>query len=380
MKKKILCFYLILIFFLTGCWDKVEIEDRGFLDAVGIDKFDKKNHSDLPSMDKKDKSRYTVTVSLPDIHSIENDEEKSEIIKNATSKTISGALMVMDSYSSYKLYLGQIRLIILGEGILKDKLLFKETLDFLERDTKINNKLIIMSTNGEAKEILSKKITEKIPKGIFISSFYQNNKTTPPTSFKLDFSNLLFNIYENGNAIIPKIQLEEETLYLSGGALVKDFELVSWLDGDETLGYLWLQSNMDNLTLNTLYKDLYTALKINKSKVNVTFNEKNNKIVATVNLKVKGNLEEFGDIDENDIQIIKELSDLYEQIIKEQIEDTFYTFINTYEVDVFGFINLLKKSTYNLYKKYQNNLDKPSQVFILDVNVDLDITGTGSIS
>lgn len=48
MKKRFLfLFFVASLFFLSGCWDKMELEDRAYVVALGLDKNEKENFIDV---------------------------------------------------------------------------------------------------------------------------------------------------------------------------------------------------------------------------------------------------------------------------------------------------------------------------------------------
>ena len=96
MKK--LLFIILLPLFITGCWDKVEIENRGFVIAMGIDKFGDDDEgkaiqlngkTDPPSSDSEDRSstkKWETDHSKPK----ESESDHSDAKKTKSNHANSG--------------------------------------------------------------------------------------------------------------------------------------------------------------------------------------------------------------------------------------------------------------------------------------------------
>ncbi len=67
MKPKRRAFLAILIvflaFLLSGCWDRVEIEDRGYILALGVDKYDPSDLNKYETREYIDLDRKTQKFS-----------------------------------------------------------------------------------------------------------------------------------------------------------------------------------------------------------------------------------------------------------------------------------------------------------------------------
>jgi spore germination protein KC len=381
--KLIILFTVSTVF--SSCYDKVELEDRGFIVAIGIDKYNEKTDKEVASFDGEDKgNRFTISMSLPDIDSIINTssgDNSVAMVKVASGKTILEAQEIINSHSSHKIYLGHTKLVVLGKEILSDETLFNESLDYIERSNEINNKILVVATQKNAKDILEGKIKDKTMPGIFVNNFYKNNKNVPALSFKLDLYTLLLKLRENGDVLIPEIEIENEYLKLSGCAIIKEEKLVGWLNDTEMVGYLWVKGDADNTTLISPYKENYTSVKVYKNKTKLKFIENGNNLVCQADIYAKGDLKEFNSKNENitDNEILKEIGQLYENIIQERIYTTWNSFSEKHEVDGFNLKNLLMKKNYELYKKYEANWNDTLKNMELKANITVDITGTGSV-
>ena len=157
----------ILLFFslsLTGCFDKVELEERALVLAIGIDKYTDGNDTNTEKTGEE--KRFIVSMAMPEVSEGEktgnanpmgNGEEQNSIneaIKVAEGSSIASTIELIDTYMSKNLYYGHTKVVVLGKEILQDEILLREVIDSLERNNEISRKIIVLGTMGTAKEIL----------------------------------------------------------------------------------------------------------------------------------------------------------------------------------------------------------------------------------
>lgn len=375
MSKKI---YLIIIIILlismsifTGCYDKIELENRGFVIAIGVDKFEKDD-------------RFKVNISIPnmDVLGGKGGSEKSEFVKSSSNKTLYAALKKIDTSSSQKLNYGQAKVVILGEDLLKDSELFKETIDSLERNTELNRRIIVLATEGKAEDILKSELEGETLVGSFIANFYKNKSNKFGVAFRKDLQSIISQLAITKDAIIPKVTKKEDTLEFGGASVIKNFKLVGWLNEEKVRGYLWVKGNAEDAHVIADYDNTFIPLRVNKNHSKIKFDEVNGKVICSIRIQVGGTIEEFKFSDQSlkDKKVLEQLQNTYADIIKKEVENTFYEFQQTYKVDGFDFSDHLTKWNYDLYKKYNNDYSSISQNMQADIFVDVKINGTGSIN
>lgn len=415
---------------LTGCYDKVELEDRGFIMAIGIDKYieeenyinqyykednkesesqdnnskeydmsgftqeddsdedteeDNKEKDTKQSIDKfeseEGNSRFSVSINKANAASLSGETEDANYIGVADNETIAGALSLLNINSKQNMYLGYTEVIVLGEELLKDEELLKETIDTLERNKEISREVFILATEGKAIDVLSEDINSDKMVGMYISQFYRNNNGINTSRvFHKDLESLAKSLYTTGSAIVPSVEIEDAFVKIKGVAVIKDFKLIEWLSKSQIKGYLWVIGKGEGLSISTQYNDAYVPLNINKNTAEIIFKEENENLICEINLDVVGSIEGYnfaynGVFDET---VLEELSKSYGGIIEQEMQEIFNLFQNEYLIDVFEFTEMLRKKDIDLYKKYNSN-NNLFQNMKLETNVDVSIKSIGSI-
>lgn len=384
-----LCFLSI---FLTGCFDKVELEERALVLAIGIDKYTKEKDTNIEKTGEE--KRFIVSMALPDVteeekgkkdnknENKEDSEEQSPINKNvktAEGSSISSTLNLIDTYTSKNLYYGHTKVVVLGIDILKDEKLLKETIDALERNNEISRKIIVLGTDEKAEDILKTIPKDEKMLGIYINDFYKSNKNTSFT-YRIDLEDVVKAILSTGDIAIPSIKIEDKDIKLEGLIALKNSKYAGYLDDATTKGILWLIDKKSLSKISVPFEDGYVSTSIFKKNVDKNFYEENNKIIANFNVNIEGNISEYF-IGENiliDTNKYKKIEEKTSDYVKKEILSAIKN-IKKLNVDIINLKELIRKNNYDLYVKY--NLENKNIYDVVDFNINcnIKIKGSGSV-
>ncbi len=380
--------------FLTGCFDKVELEERALVLAIGIDKYDKENDTDTEKTGEE--KRFIVSIAMPEVSEGEKDggskkqedpmdkEDKespvNEAIKRAEGSSIASTIDLIDTYMSKNLYYGHTKVVVLGKGILEDETLLKEAIDSLERNNEISRKIIILGTKGRAEEIL-----EIIPKdekmlGIYINDFYKSNNKNSSFTYRVDLEDIVQQLLSTGDSAIPNIQIIDKDIRLSGLIALKDGKYIGYLDDLTTKGALWIIDKKSLGEISIPFEGSYVSTSIFKKKINKDIYEENNKIAIKFNIDIEGNLSEYY-LGKNVI-VNEEKYKIIEQEISRYVEDEINNAIKNIKslgVDIIGLKELIRKNRYELYTKYDLKNKNIYDYVEFGIKCKTKIKGSGSI-
>ena len=217
MYKKFVLLALAVPFSLTGCWDKKDPEDRAFIITLGADAAENGCH-------------FTFAPA-----NIETGEAE---IYAAESETLSGAVAQVDTYTSRKTDLGQLKTVILGEGLLRDSARLDALLGELERSQAVSR--IDAWRRISAAVSVEKAAKEDSKTGLFLWDGYKNTGEEVAVTKGIDLDTFLTERTERGgNGVLPRIRAEGERLRLGGGMAVSA-RGASILNEEEERGYLFL--------------------------------------------------------------------------------------------------------------------------------------------
>ncbi|WP_250277776.1 Ger(x)C family spore germination protein [[Clostridium] colinum] len=387
----------ILLFcsvFLTGCFDKVELEERAIVLAIGIDKYNEESDTSIEKTGEE--KRFIVSLAMPEVPEGEktgNTEKQAdpmskdkqensinEAVKIAEGSSVASTMELIDTYMSKNLYYGHTKVVVLGKGILEDDVLLKEVIDSLERNNEISRKIIVLGTQGNAKEILQTIPKDEKMLGIYINDFYKNNKKNSFFTYRVDLEDIIQQLLSTGDTVIPNIQVIDKDVRLSGLIALKDSRYIGYLEDATTKGILWLIDKNSLGEISIPFEKAYVSTSIFKKKVEKKFYEENNKITCQFLVNLEGNISEYylGKNIMIDTEKYKMIEDEISIYVKKEIENAINN-IKSLNIDIIGLKELIRKNEYNLYDKYNLENNNIYDYVQFDIKCNTKIKGSGSI-
>lgn len=353
MKKiKIIFLFILIISMLTGCWDKVEIEDRAFAMAIGIDSTNKSKN-------------YLVTFQFPNVKQATSGTGgggggggKPNFSISEIGDTVFSASRHISTRLNKRLFLGHTKAIILGKDVVSDKNKFLEILDTLDRSYELSRKLHILVTSGKAQDILLKNYKFDPDVGVYIDNiFKQYNRTSIFPN--IDYNKVTKSLHDtNGNAVIPKITSGKDELKIAGSAIIKDYKLAGWLSDEENMGYMWLMNLVKG-------GDVAFEMPTDGGTVKVPFNitnttmrrqvaEENGKIVYKIKFDVEGDVTEYSFLKHGamfNTNVLKTMENKANNTIEGMIYKALSRFQKDLKVDMIGVGDYIEKYNPGLWEK-----------------------------
>ena len=391
---KIIFIFLFLSTFLTGCFDKVEIEERALVLAIGIDKYLEENDTNTEKTGEE--KRFIVSMAMPEVSEGEksgNTEKQSdpmnkdksqnsinEAIKKAEGASVASTIDLIDTYMSKNLYYGHTKVVVLGKSILEDDILLREVIDSLERNNEISRKIIVVGTTGQAEEILQTIPKDEKMLGIYINDFYKNNKKNSSFTYSLNLEDIIQQLLSIGDTAIPNIEIVDNDVRLTGLIALKDSKYISYLDDSITKGLLWIIDKKSLGEISIPFESGYVSTTIFKKKVEKNFYEMNNKIICDFIVNLEGNISEYilGKNIMIETEKYKMIEDEISNYVKLEIENSIKS-IKQLNVDLIGIKELIRKNNYNLYDKYNLKTNNIYDYVDFNVSCNVKIKGSGSI-
>ena len=372
MKKKIIWMLMIIMstFCFTGCWDSVELNDRHVVLEIALDKAENEQGQ------IGQESYYEITYTIPDIKKLSGKESLADDVKTEMT-TISPTLMKsiddMEAKLQNTLTFSHVKAVILGEELLRDKELLENIIDSLSRNIEFSRGTNILAVQGKASEVTKGENYQNPILGLYIMKYFNNTAKAQGNVIQKCLGDMLREIHETGVTTIPVISnTDEKSVEIRGAAVIKDYQLVEWLNSDEVKGLNIIQGDIEGMPIVIEYKNNYLTYKIEDKKSKVIFNDDQG-VEARISTLVRGNVTEG--ISDINTQIfnkkeIKEIENLLEKEINKKINlsiekdrDISTDFLNI-ELELY-------RKNHKLWEKYrksdQNHIN--NMKIILDTNV-----------
>ena len=360
---------LLCVLLLTGCWDKIEIEDRLFVLSIGVDSV--KVEEQQASEDK-----YTLSFVSPVVDQIkEGPGPAFRTYKTVDNSIIMSLSQLLERFSK-KQFFGHTRNIFFGEDVLKDEKLLKEILDGISRYHEFHNSMYAYIVPGRAEEVFKVKPMYDKLLAPYIAGIIENSDYTSKVIklTLLEMAIMLEN--QKGGLVIPRINPGKEEVKISGAGVLKDYKLIGYLDDQETSVYNWLTDKAKGGDIAVEYKGISTVFrhfdfdrKIELSKV------ENGNIYLNYIMETEGSIEEFmigKEILDN--VLLKEISREVEKRIENEGEKLIKKFQQEFKADLIGARDYLSKYQPKLYKTIEKDYEK----FFID-SIVIEVTANVSI-
>lgn len=372
---------ICMLIVLTGCWDTINLEERGFIIGTGIDLVDK-------NRDNEQEPTFAVTSQMVNPLGVGGTEKggTEPSFLNITSIGSSIYLMNADfaAKSSKVPYYEHMELILVSEDVARTEKLFSHLLDTYIRNFKMRRSIKVVITNDRPKEILdfstsemrlpSRMIEEMIETGGKYSGFLK-----PAVLGDIEEYHLTENSY-----LLPLLELEEQ-LQIKKGAIFhgQKNKMVGIFEKEELQGLALMESNTAGNIIDFVYKDEMFAFEILgiKNKLKVDAANKDD-IKAKITIKLKGAIKEsFTKEDFDDPKEIKSVQNAVSQKVKDLVKGAIDKSQKEFNADILHVWKKMESRHYNIWKEIKKDWEQGENYFSnvdFDIKVDTDIYSIGS--
>ena len=435
---KRLCFLLCCTPFIVGCWDNLELEERGFVTGIAIDfansenlspsKSDEQN-SQTPgqneqqpnSNEQKGQNQQETPLEKDErVHNHEQDEDKqmnennkykltqqlinpsnlssSESNKNSSSMskayrnlsqtgdTIIEMNRDMIKQAGRRTNVTHLDIVLFSEAVAQEEHLFADLMDIFLREKEMLRSVKIAITKNHASDYLDiLPESEKIPSR-YIEKVLQN-KSNLDIAQPLTAGNVQSYLLSKKSFIIPIInQVNDTTINYEGLSVYSGVQnkVVGHLIGDEAKGINMIKTKNQTGTTNLKIDGHDVTFEILEIKSKTSFKPNNkNKFHFKIVIDVEAGIaEQYGSLDIMNEKNYVKLKTALEKDIKKITTNTISILQNDFKTDVIGLREHLYQHNYQLWESIKNDWEDGQLYFqksTVDVNVNVTIEKPGNI-
>jgi spore germination protein len=383
-----------LLLILSGCWDRVEIDQRGFVVGVAVD---------MPSDDQNKKNKtptkylgtYQIIVPINLKQSSggggssgsESSSGSSPFFNTQTTDQSMPALSArLASINSRTPYFEHLKMIIIAGDTAKTDSSFPDVLDYFLRDNEMRRAVRVLITDGKASEILNvKALNEKYPVA-FIESIVQNDKKTNFMLPETRIGDIHEHLLKKESFLVQKISTNEEGVSLDGAALLdgKKNYLVGFLSGRETQGVNFITNQARGGIIESQYEDQMISYEVERAERTIQAEIRDQRPAKfIIKIETEGSLgKSTQSLNLYDPQVLESIEESFEDEIKRSSLKAINTLQNKYKKDPLGLGAHLYKRHYQVWKQVEDNWEQGEQLFSItpvEVQVKVHIRRTGNI-
>ena len=386
-KKWISCLLIICACIVTaGCWDMRELQDRNFVLAVAIDKADEVKEVET-FVQPHGTKRYRVSLQILKFASGgEQKEETNTFIKSNTGESIFEMVRDMLGQSSKSLWFEHIQVIVISDAVLKDVGL-SEILDFFKRDAEMRSRIKLYVTSGKAQSIIEFNPPSKEPGGVYLANIIRLHlKNVHVAGARTDLGYTIQYFDNNSNILLPRIEMADKVVKLSGSAVFKKDKFIGYADEYAVAG-LKIMLGTEKSAVVTIDSPKtpghQVVFELFRHDTKLTPHVENGVIYYTDDIIMYGNIGELqGDISLNDTldpEYLRILEVAFAEEIKRNIYYAEKVFKKDMKVDpVSRFAGKLKIHEPNTWEQVKDQWDEIYPTIPLYVSVNVSIRNIGN--
>jgi spore germination protein KC len=377
---------------LTGCWDRIELNDVSIVTGLAVD--------------KGENSKYRLTIEIVNATQFSKNQMGGPAAPALTysleGNTISELLHKMNIGITRKLIFSHTRVIYISEKIAKEGMI--QFIDFLDRSGQFRNDFNIMVTKGEKAEAFVK-VTypiQKVPSlkvhkqtqsfnevwggdpGVRLTDFISalTSKGRNPVSSTL----VIKGDPEKGEKSENNMKTSVDTLVeMDGMAVFRDDRLIGYLSVDETRNYYWTQK-LQTTSMSVPCSDeekkpedeSYIAVVVSETYTKLKVDYVNGKPVLKVKINGETRIEAAQCM--NDLTKIDTYADFEKKInryVANDIQETIKKVQAEFGVDIFGFGEAFNRQHHKEYQKVEDHWDEVFAQAEVEVDVNLHLRRSG---
>lgn len=369
-KKILVIFISIMLIFSTGCWDKVEIDERAFVLAIAVDTAKK-------SQDVSD-SRIKVIYYMPIPSKLQSGAVDAFSVEESVGENMPMTLENLNMKFSRNIFLAETKILLIGESALKNEKILNQLMDYFEKEPDVGRDIKIGVVKGDTAALASikpkfEKVFEGYMKGIF------DNAGNKSSILSLPINEFLSSLRENkGSTIIPVGEVEGDKVAVKQLALIKDYKLLSYMDTKYLRPYSIITKTLKDGYISLPYKKANVEFKVTSCDRKIFLQSHKDKFEYKINVVIEGDIHNYY-FNENifDSKIIDEIKDKIKKKVKNELDKTTEYFQNDVGYDYLKIGEYTKKYHNKLYKPYKENWDEEFKKAKINYDVQVFIRRVG---
>ncbi len=379
---------LIGLLFLSGCWNRRELNDLALVVAMSIDKAEQGYQVSVQVVEPAEiASRQSSTWRTPVAVYSETGEQIFETVRKMTKVT------------PRRLYFPHLQMLVLSEAVAKEGI--SKTLDFINRDNEFRKDFyVVISRNRPAREMLENVTAlEKIPANKMNSSLQTSQKSWAPT-LAVQLDDLIEGLSSDGGrqpVLTGLVLFGDESksgtrenvdrtrayaqLEYQDIAVFRKDKLVGWLNESESKGYNYITNHVKSTVgpINCPDGGRF-GVEILHSKSHVKGKVVQGKPSVEVRLEIEVNIGEVAcQVDITDPGTIRRMEEEVEKRNLEILEASVAK-AKKLKSDIFGFGDAIHHSDPQAWKTLKKDWDEQFTNLEVKLMSDVKIRRTGTVN
>ncbi|WLR48728.1 Ger(x)C family spore germination protein [Halobacillus litoralis] len=379
-------FLAICLLLLSGCWNSKELDDLGIVVAVGIDKTEDNQFLLITQVINPSEIATDAPTTRPPVS-----------IYESTGDSLFEAFRNMTEKSPRKMYLSQLRLLVIGRKLAEEGIL--PSLDAFYRDHEFRTAFFVTIAKDTGVKDLLNVLTpyEKIPANKLMHSMEAVQRSLG-SSRGVVIDELIAQIRSKGqNPVLPGLLIDGNAevgtsieniekidaptqLRIDNLAVMEEDRLIGWLKPEESKGLNYITGDMESTTVSYPCEDkglISVEVLRTDNSLKAKFDDGNPTI--SIELELEGNVGELDcPIDLTKAESIETINGEVENRVKQKMQAAIKAAQEDFGSDIFGFGNLIHRKNPAYWKTIENNWNSKFKELKIDIQVKAQIRRKGN--
>ncbi|BCJ86833.1 Ger(x)C family spore germination protein [Effusibacillus dendaii] len=379
---------LLALVSLTGCWDRIEIEERGFVMALAIDLAPEK-----AKQGQKQKIQATYQIAIPaklrtsgQSASVGGGGEEKAFLNITTSgDVLFKTARIASTRSSRSPYFEHTQVVLIGEELAREGYL-DDIADVILRDNELRRKVTVITVQGKARDVLNSFSPQEKLMSEYIESLSENSRYVARMPKDLSVGLLSQRLNGRTSFAMQRIFMVNNQIHLSGSAVYNgsNEKLVGWLNGEETEGLLLLTGQYrGGVLVSDLPSGERVAVEVKQAATKLTVTMQNGMPSFRYQIEVTGEIgESWSTRNTLDETMVHQVERSTEKEVKRLTGETIKTLQTELKTDAIGLGATLARKHPDVWRKIKENWDNGQNMFSqvdVQVNAKATVTTPGSI-
>ncbi|RDY70951.1 Ger(x)C family spore germination protein [Halobacillus trueperi] len=376
----------VCLLLLAGCWNSKELDDLGIVVAVGIDKTEDDQFLLVTQVINPSEIATDAPTTRPPVS-----------IYETTGDSIFEAFRNMTEKSPRKMYLSQLRVLVIGNRLAEEGIL--PSLDIFYRDHEFRTAFFVTIAKDTGVKDLLKVLTpyEKIPANKLMHSMESVQKSLG-SSKGIVIDELIAQILSKGqNPVLPGLLIEGDAeigtaieniekidaptqLRVDHLAVMKEDRVIGWLTPDESKGLNYITGDMESTTVSyPCDSEGLVSVEVLRtdSSSKAKFEDRTPSI--SIELDLEGNVGELNcPIDLTKAESIETINGDVEKKVKQKMEAAIKAAQEDFGSDIFGFGSLIQRKNPDYWKTVEKDWNSHFKELKVEIQVKAQIRRKGN--
>lgn len=362
---------MILLVFLSGCWDNVEIEERGFISGIALDLAEEQG----------EEFEMTEQFVVPAGLGTPSDGGGGTAYRNlsAVGQSLQEINSTIGRQANRIINTEHLDLIIISREIAETEETFSNVMDVFLRLQGMRRGILLAISDEKASDML-----EIEPEHVKIPSQYirelTENRKSSITTEPVRIGNIQEAMLDNRSFMIPLLSIRKEDSVEYEGLAVflgNTDQMVGVLEGDEAKGVNFIIGKNQEGTVTRRFEGELVSFRIihGKSEIQLKNKDKDH-LKFHVNIELEAAIAEYtGSRNLDTEKEVNRFEKVLNEEVKKVVEDAIILVKDEYKVDVLTFHDFLRMYHHDLWKEVEKEWDHGENYFSKsDITVDVKST------